>query len=41
MARHKDVDWNLSDTGAGVSTWEEVGVAVLMDIRDRLNVLRC
>jgi hypothetical protein len=42
MARHKDSDWILpAGSGDGLLTWEQAGIAVLMDIRDRLNVLRC
>ena len=42
MARHKDAGWNLSEPSPGrIDTWEEAGIAVLMDIRDRLDVLRC
>ena len=42
MARHKDADWNLVTLPNGrVETWEQAGIAVLMDIRDRLNVLNC
>lgn len=36
MARHKDEYWNLSEP---IKTWEEVHVAVLMDIRDELKDL--
>lgn len=39
MARHKDMDWDL--TAPNVHSYEQVIVAVLMDIRDRLDVLRC
>lgn len=34
MARHKDANWNLGDK---VTSWEEVAVSVLMDIRDELK----
>lgn len=36
MARHKNASWHLSDPAA---RWEEVQVAVLMDIRDELQRL--
>lgn len=38
MPRHKDIDWNLPEKP---QDWAQVHTAVLMDIRDRLNVLRC
>lgn len=37
MARHKDTEWNLNDK---VNTWEEIGIAVLLDIRDELKGIR-
>ena len=37
MARHKDKDWNLPDR---LETWEQVGVAVLEDLRDELRHIR-
>lgn len=44
MARHANGNWDLPEG----CTWEQVGIAVLMDIRDRLdrignhtNVLVC
>jgi len=37
MARHKNQNWNLPDPK--VETWEQVSVAVLMDIRDELQKL--
>lgn len=36
MARHKDTTWNLPDKP---ETWEQVIVALLMDIRSELKVL--
>jgi hypothetical protein len=36
MARHKDANWNLHEP---VSTWDEIKVAVLMDLRDELKKL--
>lgn len=33
MARHASGNWNLPDA----LTWEQVGIAILMDIRDRLD----
>ena len=38
MARHKDLQWNLPSP---VENYEQAILAVLMDIRDRLDVLRC
>jgi hypothetical protein len=35
MARHKNSDWQLP--GPRIGTWEQVGIAVLMDIRDELQ----
>jgi len=37
MARHKRADWPLP---AQVENWEQVAVAVLMDIRDELQTIR-
>lgn len=37
MTRHKDSDWKLP--GPQIETWEQVSVAVLMDIRDELKKL--
>lgn len=37
MARHKDGDWNLP--GPQVQNWQQVEVALLMDIRDELKEL--
>jgi len=34
MSRHKDAVWRLSDPAG---TWDEVKIAVLMDIRDELK----
>ena len=36
MARHKDSYWQLPQE---LRDWEEVGIAVLMDIRDELQHL--
>lgn len=36
MGRRKDVNWDLPER---VETWEQVQVAVLMDIRDELKQL--
>ena len=36
MARHKNVDWFFEDK---LCSWEEVQVAVMMDIRDELKFL--
>lgn len=35
MARYKDRAWNLPDS----LTWEQVHVAMLMDVRDELKAL--
>jgi hypothetical protein len=37
MARHKSVDWKLPD---GIQDWEQVSVAVLMDVRDEIAAVR-
>ncbi len=37
MARYKDVNWTLPEGQIG--TWQQVEVAVLMDIRDELKTL--
>lgn len=37
--RRKDVFWNLYTNSSGNLTWEQVNVAVLMDIRDELKEL--
>lgn len=37
MARYKDVDWTLNEDQIG--SWQQVEVAVLMDIRDELKLL--
>jgi len=39
MARFKNSDWDLADSHGNVGTWERVGIAVLMDIRDELQTL--
>ena len=36
--RHKDVDWTMPDRMSD-GTWEQVGIIVLMDIRDELKLL--
>jgi len=36
MARHRNANWNLHDK---LSTYEEIVVAVLMDIRDELQTI--
>lgn len=47
MARFRNVDWDIpaGDSGRAPKTWEQVQVALLMDIRDELqtlnNVFRC
>ena len=37
--RRKDVAWNVAEENGAIETWERVGVAVLMDIRDELKLL--
>jgi len=37
--RQKDVPWKVTDEQGVVQTWEQVTVAVLMDIRDELKRL--
>lgn len=37
MARHKNVEWELPDR---VQDWQQVAVAVLMDIRHELQAIR-
>lgn len=42
MPRFRDVDWDLTrsaQTGA-IESWQQVEIAVLMDIRDALKPLR-
>ncbi len=43
--RRANADWQVADNDGSVPTWERVGIAVLMDIRDELqklnNLLRC
>ena len=44
MARHKDEHWNLPEgtpngKGGTSHSWNSIGVAVLMDIRDELKRL--
>jgi len=40
MARFKDVNWTLpANTDGSIKSWEAVNLAVLMDIRDQLEVL--
>lgn len=38
MARHKNAEWDLP--GPKIGTWEQIQVAVLMDIRDELQTIR-
>lgn len=38
MARHKDIEWSLPS--GQLQNWEQVRVAVLMDIRDELREIR-
>lgn len=38
MARHKDVDWTMPEKMSN-GTWEQVGIIVLMDIRDEMKAL--
>lgn len=38
--RKKDINWVVADDHGQTLTWAEVQVAVLMDIRDELKVVR-
>lgn len=37
MARYKDADWSLPE--GKIETWQQVEIAVLMDIRDELKAI--
>ena len=37
--RLKNVEWKPGDENGGAPTWERVGIAVLLDIRDELQTL--
>jgi len=37
--RFKNVEWDLANSQGNVFSWEGVGFAVLMDIRDELQTL--
>jgi len=39
--RRADVICTIADEKGERTTWERIGIAVLMDIRDRLDALRC
>lgn len=46
MGRHKNAQWNLPEPK--LETWEQAGIALLMDLRDelqsmnqKLSVLQC
>jgi hypothetical protein len=39
--RLKDKNWTPGDEKGNAPDWERVAVAILLDIRDRLDVLRC
>jgi len=40
MARFKNIDWNLpTKANGGIDSWNGVTAALLMDIRDELQVL--
>ena len=40
MARHKNSNWTFPTSPHGeIETWEQAGIAVLMDIRDELQAL--
>ena len=41
LVRLKDLNWAPGMPDGKAATWEQVHVALLMDIRDRLDVLRC
>jgi hypothetical protein len=38
--RQKDVNWYVASERGDVLTWEQASVAVLMDIRDELKMIR-
>lgn len=38
--RHKDGNWVIAGDDGVVRTWEEVYVALLMDLRDELRTMR-
>lgn len=41
MSRFKDMNWDLANKATGnIETWERVQIAVLMDIRDELKIVR-
>lgn len=37
MRQFKDVEWDLANNVGNIGTWQNVEVAVLMDIRDELK----
>lgn len=37
--RFANTDWHLADQKNQIETWEKVGIAVLMDIREELRTL--
>lgn len=37
--RRRNVDWNVAEEDGKIPTWDRVGIAVLMDIRDELQQL--
>jgi hypothetical protein len=39
MKQWPNAEWNLADETGNITTWEKVGIAVLMDIRRELQKL--
>lgn len=37
--RFANTDWHLADQHNKIQTWEQVGIAVMMDIREELRTL--
>ncbi len=37
--RFKDINWDLANGAGNIATWQNVQIAVLMDIRDELKRL--
>lgn len=37
--RHKDAQWHVADDAGRVTQWDQVQVAILMDLRDELKKL--
>jgi hypothetical protein len=37
--RRANIEWSVADEAGNMPTWERVGIAVMMDIRDELKTL--